>query len=155
MLHLGQGRCSRLTVISRGLRHNLFLGGFCSMHPVVPLVTSVAIPNQEWNATQKPVSLGILMCTCSSILHLIAVNMYHMTMAYCRAPQTALLRCLCRITVSDRNATLVRVSDIAIFAAMVGVSSTINYELVKVAQHVNQKYEIIEVLALHLLDMSR
>ena len=53
------------------LRHDLFLGGFCSMHLLVPFTTPVAIQNPEWNATQKPLLLSIPRCTCHSPLHLI------------------------------------------------------------------------------------
>ena len=64
-------RRSRLIVVTGGLRHNLFMGGFCNMHLLVPFVSSAAIQNPEWNATQKLVFLSIPSCTCHSLLHLI------------------------------------------------------------------------------------
>ena len=78
LLQLGEGRCklssSRLTIVTGGLRHILFLGDFCSIHLLVPFVTSVAIPNPEWSAMQKPVFFSISCCSCYSLLHLIVLQ---------------------------------------------------------------------------------
>ena len=62
---------SRLALVNRDLRHDRFLGGFCSMLLLVPFVTSLAVQNTEWNATQKLLFLSIPGCSCHSLLHLI------------------------------------------------------------------------------------